>query len=114
MVEQSNVRSANGLWQDYLFLTREMSKFLTRKDFDLFNEIMSQRDKLQKIIDHASDGTFKHSLEGQAVLAAIRQENQKISLMLKINMNQLQQQHGVAQAYDGGQPNAGRRFDYQG
>lgn len=114
MGDQENVRSAKGLWQDYLFLTHEMTKFLTRKDDVVFTEIMSQRDKLQKMIDQTKDDAFRYSPEGQGIIAAIRQENQKISLMLRSSMNQLQHRHGVSQAYDVGQPNSGRRYDYQG
>lgn len=100
-------------WQDYAFLTKEMSKFLGRKDYELFFELQKQRDQLQMLLDEAADNGFKRSPEGQQLLQSIRQENSFITTQLKITMNQLQQQHNVSQAYDGGAPQAGRRFDSQ-
>lgn len=113
MMEQLVVRSAADLWQDYLFLTREMSKFLARKEYDLFFELMSQREKIQEMLDQVDD-PLKKTAEGQAVINTIRQENQQLIAHLRLAMNQMQQQHTVANSYDGGMPRAGRSFDHQG
>jgi hypothetical protein len=102
------------LWQDYLFLTREMKKFLVRKETDLFFEIMKQREKVQDQIDAASDDAYRLTPEGQKLLKSIRDDNQDIILAMQQKMFQLKQQHNVSQAYEGGVPIAGKRFDIKG
>ena len=34
-------KTAQALWQDYQFLTKEMKKFLTQQDMELFNNLMN-------------------------------------------------------------------------
>lgn len=113
MTLQPPVRNTKDLWQDYLFLTREMINFLGRKEFDLFFDLMNQREKLQEMLDQAED-TFRRTPEGRALLEAIRQENMRITAYLRFNINQMQQQQTAVNAYEGGMPSAGRRFDHQG
>lgn len=102
------------LWQNYLFLTREMKKFLVRKETDLFFEIMKQREKVQTLIDAAPDDAYRLTPEGQELLKSIRDDNQDIILAMQQLMHQLKQQHTVSQAYEGGVRRTGKRFDIQG
>lgn len=102
------------LWHNYLFLTREMKKFLIRKETDLFFEIMKQREKVQALIDAAPDTAYRLTPEGQKLLKSIRDDNQDIILAMQQMMHRLKQQHNVTQAYEGGAPVAGKRLDFQG
>ncbi|HWQ73567.1 MAG TPA: hypothetical protein VN370_14760 [Desulfitobacteriaceae bacterium] len=102
------------LWQNYLFLTREMKKFLCRKELDLFFEIMKQRENVQARIDTAPDDGYRLTPEGQKLLESIRENNQDIILAMQQQMYQLKQQHNVSQAYEGGAAKSGRRLDFEG
>ncbi|MGI6091543.1 MAG: hypothetical protein GX348_00295 [Veillonellaceae bacterium] len=104
---------AKRLWNEYLFLTREMAKFLDKQDYDLFFEIMRQRESLQQKIDECTDD-YKKTPEGREVLTSIRAQNQVIMQKLRLFLNQAKQQQSVSQAYDiGGSRPVGVRFDRQ-
>ncbi|MCX7780198.1 MAG: hypothetical protein N2491_04660 [Negativicutes bacterium] len=94
------IKPAKELWHDYLFLTQEMAKFLQRQDFDMFFELMEQRERLQAMIDEADGDGFKVSDEGRQILNSIRQENQLIMLQLRVNLNNARHERKVNQAYD--------------
>ncbi len=113
MAQTNSDHKTEQLWQDYLFVTKEMGKCLVRKDYELFAELISQREQLQSLLDQADD-VYKRTQAGQDLLAALKLENAYITRFLQMNINQLQQQHNTAQAYDGAAPAAGLRCDYQG
>lgn len=109
-------RAAKDLWQDYLFLTRELSKCINREDLDLFYEILSQRERLQHIIDEQQpDKEYSKSAEGGELLNAIRQENKFAMLRLQALLNKGKNQHAISHAYDvASTAPLGRRMDHQG
>lgn len=102
------------LWQNYMCLTREMKKFLFRKEWDLFFEIMKQREKVQALIDTTPDTAYRLTPEGQKLLETVREDNMEIILAMQQMMYQLKQQHNVTQAYEGGVSKTGKRLDFQG
>jgi len=103
--------SPRELWQDYYFLTREMSKFLLKNDIDLFFELMNQREKIQADIDSCEDD-YKRTAEGRALLEAVRATNQGIGHRLQFLLNQARQKETVTNAYDGyGERPVGNRLD---
>lgn len=103
--------SPRELWQDYYFLTQEMSKFLVRNEIDLFFELINQRERLQADIDNCEDN-YKRTPEGKALLGgAIRLTNQAISHRLQFLLNQAKQQETVSNAYDYGERPVGNRLD---
>jgi hypothetical protein len=102
------------LWQNYSFLTYEMMKFLARKEWDLFFEIMRQREKVQELIDVAPDTTFRQKAEGRKMLEMIREDNSRIILALQQMIGEMKQKHNVTQTYEGSVPAAGRSLDCQG
>lgn len=103
--------SPRELWQDYHFLTQEMSKFLLRNDIDLFFELMNQREKLQEALDNCEDD-YKRTTEGKSLLESIRMTNQGIGHRLQFLLNQAKQQEDVSNAYDGyGERPVGNRLD---
>lgn len=89
------------MWLDYRFLTKEMVKFLGKKDMDLFYELMNQREQLQVMIDQIADDGFKASTEAQEIFGEIQRDNQLITHNLQFQINLGKRQHQVAAAYDG-------------
>lgn len=95
-------RPLANLWQDYLFLTREMSKSLRRQDFDLFNELLDQRERLQVMIDAADDDGLRNSAERRELIAQIKQENGVVVQEMAALGNRLRRQNNIDQAYSTG------------
>ncbi len=108
------LQTAKELWLDYWFLTREMSKFLMKKEWELFYELMRQRQIMQARIQQADDD-FKTTQEGRKLIFEIQQENNAIRQRLQFNLNRLKQHEQVSRAYDGVEiavrPMTGRRLD---
>lgn len=107
-------KTSQELWNDYLFLTKEMSKFLDQQDMELFYGLMEQRETLQKLIEEASDDEFRLSVIGKRLLQSIHRINQNITLKLQYIVNNSRNQHDVSKAYDGlGKSSVGNRMDWQ-
>lgn len=92
-------KSAQALWQDYHFLTKEMLKFLNKQDMKLFNDLMNQRERLQSLIEQTPDDGFKQSAAGRSLLNEIKQESQAILQAMQIQMGKSKRQHQVSKAY---------------
>lgn len=93
-----------------------MAKFLDKQDYDLFFELMRQREVLQQKIDEEGNDDFKTTAEGKGILMNIRNENQSIRQKLQLYLNLAKQQQTVSNAYDGGAKTrpVGIRLDRQG
>ncbi|EAX46784.1 hypothetical protein TcarDRAFT_0748 [Thermosinus carboxydivorans Nor1] len=109
------VRSGRQLWQDYLFLTREMGKCLARNDFDLFTELLGQRQRLQELIEAAGDQEFTRSAAGRQLFAAIQAENAAITRQLQLFLNRAKTAQAATRAYERFTATAvvGRQMDRQ-
>lgn len=104
------------LWNDYSFLTREMARFLENQEYDLFFELMRQRELIQESIDNCVEDGFKSTEEGQRIIEDIHDKNQVIIRRLQININNMKHKQAVNIAYDGSvlaRP-VGIRLDRQG
>lgn len=88
-------------WQDYLFLTKEMKKFLVKRDLDLFFSLLKQRQNLQEIIEKYTDKMFYTTTEGRNLLVSIQQENQTMMMQFNSVFNGMKKRENVAQAYEG-------------
>lgn len=93
------------LWQDYLFLTKEMRKFLDKEDMELFHELMNQRERMQTLIEETSDNGFRNSLEGKKLLSQIQRENQVLMSHFQATHSKVRHHHQVSEAYSAGNQN---------
>lgn len=109
-----NKKTVEQCWQDYLFLTQEMDKFLEKKEYDLFLELMNQREKLQGLIEELPSNSFYSSDKGQEYFRLINQTEQKIKLQLEFLRNTTKRNHQISNAYESfSSPYVGRRMDRQ-
>ena len=102
------------LWQDYLFLSRELSKFASPDDYELFWDLLGQREKLQPMIEAASDvENYQKNDEFQTLVKQIMALNDSIAERLRFYKNAAVKQRDLANAYDayGGGFAAGYRMD---
>ncbi|MGE4271306.1 MAG: hypothetical protein AB7E31_00350 [Desulfitobacterium sp.] len=95
-------KTAPELWQDYLFLTKEMLKFLDRQDMELFYELMNQRERLQTLIEGASDEGYLSSPAGKKLKTQILSENQVLMNHFQGTHSKVKHHQQVAEAYSGG------------
>lgn len=93
-------KAAQALWQDYLFLTKEMLKFLDKQDMELFYELMDQRERLQTIIDETPDEGFKLSPKGLSLLTEVEKDNQMIFHDLQLKHSRAKRHHQVSEVYN--------------
>jgi hypothetical protein len=110
---QQVMTTAEALWQDYRFLTKEMIKFLAKQDMELFYELMNQREKLQTIIDRTAENDFKSSQEGRILLVEIQQDNETIIHDLQIRISSNKRQHQVSEAYCSASTNAVSQMNWK-
>jgi len=95
-----NEKTAQALWQDYSFLTKEMLKFLDKQVMELFYELMDQRERLQTLIDTSEDKGFKLSPMGKNLLMEANQDNQVILHNLQVRHNRAKRHHQVSETYN--------------
>lgn len=90
------------LWQDYLFLSRELNKFASPDDYELFWDLLGQREKLQPMIEAAPDAeNYQKSDEFQTLVREITALNESIAERLHFYKNAAVKQQNLANAYDG-------------
>ena len=87
-------------WQDYLFLTQEMRKFLAKRDLEMFFSLLEQRGNLQIALEELTDEVYYHSPEGKSLLLQVQQEDQKLMLQFQRIFNNMKKQEDVSKAYD--------------
>ena len=107
-------KTKRALWQDYLFLSRELSKFASPEDFELFLDLLGQREKLQPMIEAASDAEdYQKSEAFQVLVKQVMTLNDSIAERLRFYKNAALKQRNLANAYDGygGGFAAGYRMD---
>ena len=98
---ESAAGTAEALWQDYRFLTKEMLKFLKdEQNLELFYELLRQREELQGRIEKTPDDGFKFSPEGQSLYAEVREDSQAVAEALQVLIGSSRQQHKLSQAYN--------------
>lgn len=107
-------QSPEGLWQDYLFLTKEMDRFLAAGDTDMFLDLLGQREKLQAVLDKTDTRQFKRAPAGRKIFADIAGGNAAIIQRLAILRNQSQKREQLAGAYDLLTRPVGGRMDFKG
>lgn len=107
------------LWQDYLFVTREMTKCLTRDDFPLFEEMLKQRDHIQLMIDQCrkqrnNDTGFCSEQDRREQITAVQAANAEVHRAFRLYQNARRQHSNAAMAYEGlDNPLLGARMDKQ-
>jgi len=88
-------------WQDYLFLTVEMKKFLSKNDLKMFFTLVDQREKLQLELEKITDKAFYSLPESKKMLQEIQQANQDLMNQFNLLFNTMKNRKNISQAYDG-------------
>lgn len=106
-------KAAEELWQDYRFLTKEMLKFLTQQDMELFYNLMKQRERLQTLIEQTANNGFKVSTAGRKLLNEIKEDNENISRNMQLQLNRSKRHHQVSEVYSGASTAPSSRMNWK-
>lgn len=111
-------RSMQKMWQDYLFLSKELHKFTSADDIEMFQSLLDQREVLFSSIKNTTDedGYIK-SDEGQKLIKEIFNLDGQLQEKVTLERNMLKQNMKVSTAYDGFFGDSmvvGNRFDSGG
>lgn len=97
-----NDEALQAKWQDYLFLTEEMKKFLQKNDIDMFLSLLDQREAIQKELQGVQeDHPFYVSDKGKGLLQHIQQVNQTMMMSFQMVFNGLRKRENISNAYEG-------------
>lgn len=88
-------------WQDYLFLTQEMKKFLQQHDTDMFFKLLDQREDIQEQIKQVDVPGFYTTPAAIQLLQVIQQANTAMLQTFHAVFNSMKKQETVSQAYEG-------------
>ena len=88
------------LWQKYLALTKELLKFIDRKDIDMFLEIVSQRDQLIAKMKALPENNFRQTAECQAIIEQIKPMDMQINYKARAWLNKSRRQNSAVRSYD--------------
>ena len=91
----------NAKWQDYLFLTHEMKKFLMKQDLDLFFSLVEQRETLHAELEKISDTDYNTSVDGKKRLREIKIVNDEMMGQFHAVFNSMKKQRTVSRSYEG-------------
>lgn len=102
-----------GLWQDYLFLTREMIKFLEKREMKLFYNLLDQREILVQRIKQLDDTYYYASVSGKKQIFDAKQLNGELTQKMVLVYNLSRRQQHTSQAYEGAPSVVGGFFNRQ-
>lgn len=86
-------------WEDYLFVTLEMNKFLAVYDLKMFFSLVEQRETLQSELEILSNKVYNESAKGKELLEKIQQANQEMLNQFHFVFNTMKNRESVSQAY---------------
>lgn len=118
-MNETRLKTERALWEDYLFITQEMVKCLTRDDFPLFEELLTQRAKLQLMIESVQeqpevDTGFSTEQAKMELGAQIKAADGKVQTAWRLYANARRNHSVAAMAYEGlDNPLRGMRMDKQ-
>lgn len=105
------MKSVQELWEDYLFLTREMVKILDKEDMTIFAELLEQRERLQQSLEGWNKAN-EVTPQIKQILLKIRKENEQLMLKIQVASNNVRQHYTVDRAYQSlGVSMSGSSFD---
>lgn len=108
------MKAVKELWQNYLFLSQEMTKFVNQNDFETFESILNQREKVQGEITACADQQeFVKTAEFQKIKTEVLAINNQVAEKIKTHKNNLEKQMSLVHSYEffGDKMHVGARFN---
>jgi hypothetical protein len=88
-------------WQDYLFLTVEMKKFLLKNNLDMFFSLLDQRGELQSEIARHTSAEYAATVDGKQLLQRVQAANEELRQSFLTIFNAMRNRENIMQQYEG-------------
>lgn len=92
-------RRARDIWRQFFLLTQEMKKFISEDDVDMFLELARQRDIVFGWLQDLASDDFRHTPEGEALLAELKPLDLEMQQAAQRWLNQSRRRSASVQAY---------------
>ena len=100
MSSEEAAAQARELWQKCQMLTHELLKFINRGDIDEFIELTGQQEKIVNKIKALPPNDFRHSPEGEAIVADIKPLYMQLIYKAKSWLNKNRRNNAMVRSYD--------------
>ena len=100
MPEENVAAEARKIWQTYLTLTREMLKFIDKKDIDTFLTLVPQRSQLIEKDSALPSHEYRQLDEFKALAEEIKPLDREIMYKARAWLNKSRRQNSVVRSYD--------------
>ena len=100
MSEEDVLREAKNLWEKYLFMTRELLKFIDKQEIDLFMEIVAQRARLIELIEALPSQEYRKLDEFKSIAEKIKPIDREVMYKARAWLNKSRRQNSVVRSYD--------------
>ena len=98
--ESETVAEARRIWQTYLTLTRELLKFIDKKDIDTFLSLVPQRTQLIEKDQALPSHEYRQLEEFKALAEEIKPLDKEIMYKARAWLNKSRKQNSVVRSYD--------------
>ena len=94
------INRARSLWQKYLAITKEMLKFIDKKDVDTFLTLVPQRSRLIELMKALPQNNFRETDECKAMIEQIKPMDMQIMYKARAWLNKARRQTSTVKSYD--------------
>ena len=94
------IAQARSLWQKYLTITKEMLKFIDKKDVDTFLTLVPQRSQLIDMMKALPPNNFRETEECKAMIEQIKPMDMQIMYKARAWLNKARRQTSAVKSYD--------------
>ena len=98
--ELETTAQARKIWQTYLSLTRELLKFIDKKDIDTFLSLVPQRTQLIEKDEALPSHEYRQLDEFKAIAEEIKPLDKEIMYKARAWLNKSRRQNSVVRSYD--------------
>ena len=94
------IAKARGLWQKYVTITKEMLKFIDKKDVDTFLALVPQRSQLIDMMKALPQNNFRETEECKAMIEQIKPMDMQIMYKARAWLNKSRRHTSTVKSYD--------------
>ncbi len=99
MLNETEEKAAE-LWHKYFAVTQDMVKLLDREDFDLFMDLVEQRDRLINLMRELPANDYRQSDECQELIGKIKPLDMQLIYRAKTWLNKSRHTTSAVRSYD--------------
>ena len=94
------IGQARDLWRKYVVITKEMLKFIDKKDVDTFLTLVPQRSQLIELMKALPQNDFRQTEECKAMVEQIKPMDMQIAYKARAWLNKARRQTSTVKSYD--------------